>query len=263
MELHLQHKIILVTGGASGIGESVCRRLAEEGAIPCMVDRDTGNLERVAAEIRRHPSGNCLPLSAELTDPAACRDTVAAVIDQFGRLDGLVNNAGVNDGVGLEFGSYESFLASLEKNVGHYFSMAHFALPWLKRSQGAIVNVCSKTALTGQGGTSGYAAANGERLELTGQWAKELSPYGIRVNGIVVAECATPQYEQWLSGQSGPSRKRLIESRIPLENRLTTPQEVADTVLFLLSSRSAQVNGEILFVDGGYVFLDRAIRGGE
>lgn len=263
MDLSLQHKIILVTGGASGIGESMCHRLAEEGAIPCIVDRDSENLDRVAADIRRHPLRKCLSLCAELTDPAACRDTVAAVIGQFGGLDGLVNNAGINDGVGLEHGSYESFLTSLEKNVGHYFSMAHFALPWLMRSQGAIVNVCSKTALTGQGGTSGYAAANGERLGLTGQWAKELAPYGIRVNGVVVAECATPQYERWLLGQPDPSKKRLIESRIPLENRFTTPQEVADTVLFLLSSRSAHVNGEIWFVDGGYVFLDRSVRGRE
>jgi L-fucose dehydrogenase len=119
------------------------------------------------------------------TDPSACENAVKDVVKQFGRIEGLVNNAGVNDGVGLESGTYERFMASLHKNVVHYYLMAHYALPELKKSKGAIVNITSKTADTGQGNTSAYAAANGGRNALTREWAVELLKYGIRVNAVV------------------------------------------------------------------------------
>src|SRR5690606_7148804 len=158
----------------------------------------------------------------------------------FGRIDGLVNNAGVNDGVGLESGNYEKFLASLHKSLIHYYLLAHHALPALKTSRGSIVNIGSKTAETGQGNTSGYAAANGGRNALTREWAVELLPYRIRVNAVIVAECATPQYDTWIQTLPDPEQTlREITDRIPLEKRMTMPEEVANTVVFLLSDRSS------------------------
>jgi L-fucose dehydrogenase len=261
MNLQLQEKVIIVTGGSSGIGEGICRKLAEEGAIPCILDRDEKNTLRVAEEVLREYGTSVFYCITELTDAAACQKAIGQVLSKFGKIDGLVNNAGINDGVGLEGGSYEEFVQSLNKNVGHYFTAAQAVLPALKLSQGAILNICSKTAITGQGGTSGYAAANGERLALTKEWAEELLPFGIRVNAVVVAECWTPQYEWWVGQQPDPKKKlQEIVSKIPLGNRMTTCAEIADTVLFLLSRQSAGVNGQHLYVDGGYVFLDRAIR---
>src|SRR5207244_4186071 len=169
----------------------------------------------------------------------------------FGRIDGLVNNAGVNDGVNLEHGDTERFLASLRKNLVHYYEMAHFALPALKKSRGAIVNIGSKVAETGQGGTSAYAAANGGRNALTREWAVELATYGIRVNAVIVAECWTPMYAQWLSSQPDPGAARAaIESCIPLGRRMTTGDEIADMVAFLLSDRSSHTTGQLIHVDG-------------
>jgi L-fucose dehydrogenase len=181
-------------------------------------------------------------------------------VAHFGRIDGLVNNAGVNDGVGLENGTYEAFMQSLHRNLVHYYLMAHHALPELKKTKGAVVNISSKTAETGQGNTSAYAAANGGRNALTREWAVEMLKYGIRVNAIVVAECWTPQYESWIQTLPNPAEKlREITSRIPLENRMTTAEEIANTTAFLLSSRSSHTTGQILHVDGGYVHLDRAL----
>jgi NAD(P)-dependent dehydrogenase (short-subunit alcohol dehydrogenase family) len=181
-------------------------------------------------------------------------------LEKYGRIDGLVNNAGVNDGVGLENGNYESFIASLHKNVVHYYLMAHFALPALKKSKGAIVNITSKTAETGQGGTSAYAAANGGRNALTREWAVELLKYGIRVNAIVVAECWTPLYEKWIQTLPNPKEKVAeITAKIPLENRMTTSEEIANATAFLLSERSSHTTGQLIHVDGGYVHLDRAV----
>jgi L-fucose dehydrogenase len=199
-------------------------------------------------------------LVAELTRPDECENAVHGVLKKFSRIDGLVNNAGVNDGVGLEHGDYQRFMESLHKNVVHYYLMAHHALPELIKSKGAIVNITSKTAETGQGNTSAYAAANGGRNALTREWAVELLKYGIRVNAVVVAECYTPLYERWLNTLANPEEKlKEITAKIPLENRMTTAEEIAAMVAFLLSGRSSHTTGQIIHVDGGYVHLDRAL----
>jgi L-fucose dehydrogenase len=172
----------------------------------------------------------------------------------------VVNNAGVNDGVGLENGSYEGFVASLHKNVIHYYLIVQKALPYLKQSKGAIVNITSKVADTGQGGTSAYAASNGARNALTREWAVELLKYGIRVNALVVAECYTPLYARWIESLPNPQEKLdEITSKIPLGNRMTTATEIANTVAFLLSEASSHTTGQLVYVDGGYVHLDRAL----
>jgi len=259
MDLGLKDKVIIVTGGAKGIGAGITKVLAAEGAIPVIVGRSEADNMAIVKEVEA-AGGKAWQVVAELTDPSACEKTINAVLQQFGRIEGLVNNAGVNDGVGLENGNYEQFMASLHKNVVHYYLMAHCALPALKKSKGAILNITSKTADTGQGNTSGYAAANGGRNALTREWAVELLKYGIRVNAIVVAECWTPLYENWINTLPDPVTKRKdIESKIPLENRMTTAEEIANTTVFLLSERSSHTTGQLIYIDGGYVHLDRAL----
>ncbi|MCW3087535.1 MAG: dehydrogenase, short-chain alcohol dehydrogenase like protein, partial [Sediminibacterium sp.] len=204
--------------------------------------------------------GKAFHVVAELSDPAACETAVKEVAEKFGRIDGLVNNAGVNDGVDLEHGGYERFMESLHKNLVHYYLVAHHALPYLIRSKGAIVNIGSKTAETGQGATSAYAAANGGRNALTREWAVELLKHGIRVNAVIVAECYTPLYEAWIQTFDAPEKKLAeITARIPLGHRFTTKEEIAAMVVFLLSDRSSHTTGQLVHVDGGYVHLDRAL----
>ena len=259
MNLQLNNKVIIVTGGAKGIGEGICKVLANEGAIPVVIGRKAADNEAVVSAIVA-AGGKAFQVAAELSEPHECKKAVDAVIEHFGRVDGLVNNAGVNDGVGLENGNYEAFMASLHKNVVHYYLMAHYALPELKKSKGSILNITSKTAETGQGNTSAYAAANGGRNALTREWAVELLKYGIRVNAIVVAECWTPAYDTWIKTLSNPEEKlKEITSKIPLENRMTTSEEIANATAFLLSERSSHTTGQIIHVDGGYVHLDRAL----
>jgi len=259
MDLGLTNKVIIVTGGAKGIGEGIVKVLAREGAVPVIVGRSGEDNLKVVQAVEA-TGGKAAQVVAELIDPLACEKAVTDVIKQFGRIDGLVNNAGVNDGVGLESGNYEKFMASLHKNVVHYYLMAHFALPELKKSKGAILNITSKTADTGQGNTSAYAAANGGRNALTREWAVELLKYGIRVNAIVVAECWTPLYESWIKTLPDPDAKlKEIEAKIPLGNRMTTAEEIANATAFLLSERSSHTTGQLIHIDGGYVHLDRAL----
>jgi len=259
MNLNLQDKVIVVTGGSKGIGYGIVTALAEEGAIPFIVGRNQTNVLEAVKNIEEK-GGKASYAFAELTDPDQCTAAIEKVVAEFGRIDGLVNNAGVNDSVGLESGSYEGFIESLKRNVVHYYQMAHLALPHLKKSKGAIVNIGSKTSVTGQGGTSGYAAANGGRNALTREWAVELLPYSIRVNAVIVAECYTPLYDKWIKKFDNPEEKLAsITKNIPLENRMTTAPEIADTVTFLLSERSSHTTGQLLFVDGGYTHLDRSL----
>ncbi len=259
MNLNLKDKVIIITGGAKGIGKGMAQVFAAEGAIAVIVGRKEGDNLKVVSEIEEK-GGKAAQFVAELANPDDCEMVVKAIVAKFGRIDGLVNNAGVNDGVGLEHGNYQDFMASLHKNVVHYYLMAHYALPELIKSKGAIVNITSKTAETGQGNTSAYAAANGGRNALTREWAVELLKYGIRVNAIVVAECWTPAYETWIETLADAEAKlKEITSKIPLENRMTTAEEIANMAAFLVSDRSSHTTGQIIHVDGGYVHLDRAL----
>ncbi|HIH2744383.1 SDR family oxidoreductase [Burkholderia aenigmatica] len=257
MDLNLQHKVVIVTGGASGIGAAISMRLADEGAIPVVFARHAPDDAFWRALVQKQPQAACL--SVELQDDAQCRDAVAETIARFSRLDGLVNNAGVNDSIGLDAGR-DAFVASLERNLIHYYVMAHYCVPHLKAARGAIVNLSSKTAVTGQGNTSGYCASKGAQLALTREWAVALRDDGVRVNAVIPAEVMTPLYRNWLAGFDDPDAKlATIADKVPLGKRFTTADEIADTAVFLLSERASHTTGQWLFVDGGYTHLDRAI----
>lgn len=259
MDLQLKDKVIIVTGGSKGIGLGIVESLIREGAIPVIITRNETSVLEILPKFKEQGIDLFYAL-AELTDNEQCKAAVESVVKKYGRIEGLVNNAGVNDGIGLENGNYEGFIESLKRNLVHYYLMAHYALPELKKSKGAIVNIGSKTADTGQGGTSGYASANGGRNALTREWAVELLPYSIRVNALIVAECYTPLYERWLNTFPDKEEKiAAITKNIPFENRMTTAEEIADTVSFLLSDKSSHTTGQLLYVDGGYTHLDRAL----
>ena len=259
MDLALREKKILVTGGAKGIGEAIVRGLAAEGAIPVIVDRDETAGRGLCDELA-DGSQRCELVVVDLEEPGSCRTAVDTAVQAVGRIDGLVNNAGANDGVGLQDGSPEEFLLSLRRNLLHYFEMAQLALPFLKEARGVIVNISSKVALTGQGGTSGYAASKGGILALTREWAVDLHSQGVRVNAVVPGDVMTPLYRQWISSFPNPDEKlENIVRNVPLGGRMSTAEEVAAMVVFLLSERAGHITGQHLFVDGGYVHLDRAI----
>jgi L-fucose dehydrogenase len=259
MDLQLKDKVVVVTGGAKGIGEAIVRGLAAEAAKVVVAGRNQTDNARVVADLEA-AGAEAYAITAELTDLDQCKRVIDGTLQRFGRLDGLVNNAGVNDGVGLEHGDPERFIKSLSKNLVHYYALAHYALDALKQSKGAIVNIGSKVAVTGQGNTSGYAASKGGINALTREWAVELLPYAIRVNTVLPAEVWTPLYENWIHSLPNPQEKLAsIVARIPLEKRFTTSEEIADTAVFLLSPRSSHTTGQILYVDGGYVHLDRSL----
>ena len=136
---------MLITEAQKAIGAAILRAVVSENAIAVIVDRDAEAGRRLQREL---PASELIV--AELSHPENCDTAVLETIKKFGRIDALVNNAGVNDKVGLEHGSPEQYVSSLEKNLLHYYNMAHYCLPHLKNSKGTIVNIGSKTAVTGQ-----------------------------------------------------------------------------------------------------------------
>jgi L-fucose dehydrogenase len=253
MDLGLKDKVVIVTGGGSGIGAAVSEVLAEEGAIPVILTRRTPDAGWLSAVKRADV------VLADLSDDDQCRRAVQEIRVKHGRIDGLVNNAGANDSIGIEAGP-DAFRQSLDRNLVHYYTLVHLLADDLRATKGSIVNVSSKTALTGQGATSAYVAAKAAQLGLTREWAAAFLKDGIRVNAVIPAEVMTPLYANWLKTFDNPEERLAgITRRIPLGHRMTTPREIADTVVFLLSPRSSHTTGQWLFPDGGYTHLDRAI----
>ncbi|MGB5559584.1 MAG: SDR family oxidoreductase [Paracoccaceae bacterium] len=257
MDLGLHDKLVIVTGGSSGIGAAIAEALAEERAIPVVFDRNPPEPRALARLQQLQPKSDWIEL--DLSDDTQCARAVQDTVSRWGRIDGLVNNAGDNDGVGLDAGPAR-FRGSLNSNLIHYYTLAHHCLAELKRRRGAIVNIASKTAVTGQGKTSGYVAAKGAQLALTREWAAALAADGVRVNAVIPAEVMTPHYRRYLETFDDPNAqlRRIIQS-IPLGKRMTEPKEIAATVIFLLSDKAGHTTGQWLFVDGGYTHLDRAL----
>src|SRR6516164_9730272 len=234
MDLQLKDKVVLITGGAKGIGAAIARGCAREGAIPVFVDKDADAAKQLHEELSTRGAKSSA-ISTDVVPAENCAAVVEQTVGEFGGLDVLVNNVGVTDKVGLEHGSPEKYLKSLELNLLHYYNMAHYDLPALQKSQGAI-------------------------LSLTRDWACELLPYGMRVNAIVPAEVMTPLYKWWLNTFPNPEEKlKHIVSKIPLGKRMTQPEEIAAMALFLISPQASHVTGQHVLVDGGYVHLDRAL----
>lgn len=260
MDLNLKDKIVVVTGAAGirgSIGQTIVNELAKESAIPALVDRNDrgyGYEEELKAQ-----GVDSLFVKTDLSKPTQIQAAIEKIASKYGRIDAVINNVGVNDGKGLD-ASVEAFVQSLQLNLVSFFATTKYALPLLKANKGNILNVGSKVALTGQGGTSGYAASKGGVLGLTREWAVDLIKEGIRVNALIIAESWTPAYKNWIDTlENGEAKLKSITEKIPLENRMTTPKEIADIALFTISERSSHTTGQFIFVDGGYVHLDRAL----
>lgn len=262
MDLHLQDKVVIVTGGGKGIGSGIVLQLAREGAIPIIFTRSplsaefTEQLQAITERYEFH--------QLDLNETDQIQPLVDEIGKRYGGIFAIVNNAGANDNKDLETTTWQEYEQSLHGNLTHYYALVHSALPYLRQCEGAnILNIASKTALTGQGKTSAYASAKGAQLALTREWAAALAKYNIRANALVVSECFTPLYANWIKtfGDEAAQKAQLakIECNIPLYQRMTTIEEIGDTAVFLLSPRSSHTTGQWVYVDGGYVHLDRAL----
>lgn len=263
METGLKDKIVIVTGGAAGIGRATVEVLIEEEAIPVIVDKDEKRV-REFSELLQSQHNEHLFLLYDLTNDDNCRKAVERTIERYQRLDVLINNAGGNDSLDIDTTTPDEFRKSLDRNLVHYYIMTHYAWPHLKQTRGNVIFVGSKVGEVGEGKTTAYAAAKGGVVGMMRELATKSTNegLGIRLNCIIPAEVRTTGYENYVEThfENPEEGYKQLAQRIPFGKRPTTPREVANAIVFLASNKlSSHTIGQEFHPDGGYVHLDRNI----
>ncbi len=246
----LDNKIAIVTGAAKGIGLGCARVLGEAGAAVALVDIDQAAAQKAVEELRAEG----VQVEAFMTDVSRSdqvNQMVAAAVKSFGQIDIVVNNAGVHDSKGVEQATEADWDRIINTNLKSVFLVTKAALPYLKTTQGSIVNMSSMAGVVGQNSAGAYAASKGGMIAMTKNMALDFAPYGIRVNAVCPGWVETPLVNVWFELQPDERAAReYIYSIHPL-GRISSPEEIGRAVLFLTSAQSSFVTGVILPVDGG------------
>jgi 3-oxoacyl-[acyl-carrier protein] reductase len=240
--------VAIVTGSGRGIGRAIALRLAREGYRLCLLSLHRDNVEQVKAEISEKYGHSVFGMSGDVADPRKVDEFVRRSIDTFGRIDALVNNAGVLHQTAFTDMTWPEWNRMISVHLHGTFLMTHAVVPYmLSRASGRVVNIASTSGITG--GTSGahYAAAKGGIIALTRALGKELAPLGLRVNAVAPSKIETNMLQDV---KHAAEREELIH-KIPVR-RLGQPEDIADVVSFLLSNGASYIVGEVVVVAGGY-----------
>ncbi|MPB63995.1 SDR family oxidoreductase [Campylobacter upsaliensis] len=258
MDLRIKDKICVISGGAKGIGLGIARLWAREGGIPVILSRST--MDKDLENEFKNLYENFGFYQIDLKEYEKIKKLIGEIYQKYGSIYALVNNAGANDNLHIKNSSTKDLVKSYENNLFHYYTLVKECLLYIKKEKGSILNIVSKTALTGQGRTSAYASAKAAQIGFTREWACAFAKDEVRVNALSPAEVMTPLYEKWLQNFLDPKEQyEKISKTIPLGQRFTSIEEIANTAVFTLSPLASHTTGQILFVDGGYVHLDRAL----
>ncbi len=244
----LAGKVIVLTGGADGIGRECALAYAREGASVAILDRDLKAAERTAGEL----GDESLALHADVSDGAAVEAAVTAVVARFGRIDGVHNNAGISSpSKPLHETSEAEWDSMLCVNLKSVYWTTRYALKALIESKGTILNTASMAGVMGQQNHAAYVASKGGMISLTKAMAIDYARYGIRVNVVCPAGVWTPMLEKWCSEQPDPASCRQFLDGIHLIGPCPRGDVVADAAVFLLSSKARFITGCVLPVSGG------------
>ncbi len=239
-----EEKVVIVTGAASGMGEATARRFSKEGASVALVDRRTEALEKVVADL---PAERSLKQVVDVSASSAVAAMVSAVVERFGRLDVIVNNAGIHEGGEPTDISDERWHAVIANDLDAVFFGCRAAIPHLEKTRGSIINTASVSGTAGDWGMSPYNAAKGGIVNLTRALALDLGRKGIRVNAVCPSLTRTGMTQDMLKDEALVAK---FKERIPL-GRVCEPEEVAAVIAFLASDDASFVTGANIAVDGG------------
>ncbi|HEY2615349.1 MAG TPA: 3-oxoacyl-[acyl-carrier-protein] reductase [Chthoniobacterales bacterium] len=244
--MKFENQVAVVTGAGRGIGHAIALRLAEEGARVASVSRTETNAQKTADEINRARSGVAKAYSVDVSDHAAVQKIGATILEDFGRVDILINNAGVTrDGLSMRM-SLDDWETVLNTNLKGAFNFVQALLrPMVKQRSGRIINISSVIGLTGNAGQANYAASKAGLIGLTKSLARELASRGITVNAV-----APGLIETDMTNVLSEQVRESILQKIPL-GKLGQPEDIASAVAFLASAEAKFITGQVLAVDGG------------
>jgi NAD(P)-dependent dehydrogenase (short-subunit alcohol dehydrogenase family) len=253
MNLELANKVVIVTGGSDGLGRALCTGLVAEGASVALCARDEARLEQAAQELSAQ-GGDVLALPTDVTDPAALERLVAATLGRWGRIDGVVNNAGRSAASPVADSTDELWEADLQLKLFAALRLSRLAIPALARTGGTIVNVLAIAAKAPGAASTPTSVSRAAGMALTKALSKELGPDGVRVNAVLIGFIESGQWDR-IAERSGVSIEDLYERMgkeqpIPL-GRVGKAEEFSDLVCYLLSSRASYVTGTAINLDGG------------
>jgi L-fucose dehydrogenase len=246
--MRFANRVVLVTGGARGIGAGCCQVFAEHGGRVAVVDRDFDAARALAESL----PGNPLPVVCDVANQAQIQRAVEQVVAHFGQLDCLVNNAGIHPpDTPLEGMPPEQVMEVLRVNFLSTYTACYYALEHLKRSRGTVVNISSMTAVLGQRNSTAYAASKGAQLSFTKSLALECAEFGVRVNAILPSNVDTPLMRQWAASLPDPQAAMARIAALQPLGRMADPKEIGRVCLFLATDDSSFITGQGLEVDGG------------
>lgn len=248
MGAELAGRLIVLTGGAEGIGRECALAYAREGASVAILDRDLGAATRTVEDL----GGASIGLYADVSDGAAVEAAIAQVIERFGRIDAVHNNAGIaTPSKPLHETTEAEWDDLLRINLKSVYWTTRFAFQALAASKGAILNTASMVGLVGQQNHAAYVASKGAMIALTKAMAADYARHSIRVNAVCPAGVWTPMLEQWCAEQPDPANIRKYLDEIHLLGYCPRGDVIADAAVFLLSSKARFITGCILPVSGG------------
>lgn len=243
--MRLQGKIAIVTGAGQGIGTATARKFAQEGATVIICDRRADGLAQVQSECEQ-AAGQAASFTLDVSDRPGVDRVVAEVLTRYGRIDVLVNNAGITQDARFEKMSLEQFDQVIDVNLRGVFHVTQAVLPaMLAQGKGVILNASSVVGIYGNFGQTNYAASKFGVIGFTKTWSRELGPKGIRVNAVAPGFVETP-----ILSTIPDTVLEKLSAQVPMR-RLGQPEEIANTYAFLASDEASYINGAVIEVTGG------------
>jgi len=250
--MRFSDRVVIITGGAKGIGAGCGAVFAREGGLVAVLDRDLVSANALAETLSAQGPGSVRAWACDVADPQQLQRAISGVVETWGRIDCLINNAGVHPpAMRLEETSLESVHALMQVNFLSGFAAAKLVVPYLRQTQGTIINISSMTAVLGQDRSSAYASTKAAQVGLTKSLAIELGPDGIRVNAILPSNIDTPLMREWAASLDDPASALARVSQLQVFGRMGRPEEIGTIALFLATEDSSFITGQAIEAEGG------------
>ncbi|MEX0726109.1 MAG: glucose 1-dehydrogenase [Planctomycetaceae bacterium] len=250
--MRFNDRAVIVTGGSKGIGEGCSRVFCAEGGLVAILARGADAGKKLAEELSHQGPGRAIFIQCDVGEPRQLMDAIERTVQEFGRLDCIINNAGVHPPAStIDDTTIEAMEELMRVNYLSTFVGSKYAVPHLRKTRGTIINMSSMTAVLGQEHSTAYCATKGAQVSLTKSLAIELGREGIRVNAILPSNIDTPLMRDWAATLDDPNSALDRVSKLQVFGRMGTIEEMGRIALFLATEDSSFLTGQAIEAEGG------------